>query len=189
MSKPAIGVKGSPTSLDSWNGIRNEIFFVYFLAYLSPVCLEINLEWRFLIFWIFLLFFWECSGLEGTELRTIFFFFLVGLFLSLSQPSLVRNKARMMFFNFLIFFAIFLGALQLGLGETVSRTKFFLCLYLPIPARSCVKWRQKYVFNFFELFSYIFFNFFKILQPESGRNCTRYEIFLSLFQPIPALFR
>ena len=44
MSKPAIGVKGSPTSLDSWNGIQNEIFFVYFLAYLSSVCLEIMLE-------------------------------------------------------------------------------------------------------------------------------------------------
>ena len=64
-----------------------------------------------------------------------FFFFLVGLFLSLSQLGLVRNKARMMFFNFLIF----LGALQLGLGETISETKFFLCLYLHIPAQSGVK--------------------------------------------------
>ena len=51
------------------NGIRDEFFFVSFLANLIPFGLEIMLERGFLIFWIFLLFFSEfCStGRVWTE--------------------------------------------------------------------------------------------------------------------------
>ena len=45
-------------------------------------------------------------GRVGTEFGTKFFF---SPFLNLSHPGLDRNIARMMFFNFLNFFAIFFG--------------------------------------------------------------------------------
>ena len=51
------------------------------------------------------------------------FFFL---FLGLSQLGLDRNSARMMFFNFLNHFAIFLGILYSGFGRNGIRSENFI---------------------------------------------------------------
>ena len=93
----------------SINGIRDENFFLSFSPYLFPFWLKIMPErgFFFLIFEFFCYFFqnflprvvyeWN-SGLN-------FFFLLFGL----SHPVLAKNNAGKRFFNFLNFFAIFLG--------------------------------------------------------------------------------
>ena len=69
------------------NRIRDENCFRCSSAYLNPDWIEIMPEWSFLIFWIFLLLFWEfsCSGRVGTKFWLNFFFFH---FLALSEPCL-----------------------------------------------------------------------------------------------------
>ena len=88
-----------------WNS--GWIFFFSFSTYLNTVWIEIMPELCFLIFGILLLLFLEfsCPGWVGTEFGTKFFFFFLGL----SYPSTDRNKAGMMFFDFLNFFPIFFG--------------------------------------------------------------------------------
>ena len=83
-------------SIEGRKGIRNENIFPSFLAYLSPVWIEIKPEWCFLIFWIFLLFFLEflIQGRVETEFETNFFF---------SQYKYFRNGV----FIFLLFFCEF----------------------------------------------------------------------------------
>ena len=92
----------------SMNGIRDKNCFFSFSTYVIPIWLKIMPEWSFLILWIFLLFFSEfsCRGRVRTEFGTKFFF---SLFLDLSHPVLVRNNVGSVFFNFMIFFAIFFG--------------------------------------------------------------------------------
>ena len=83
-------------SIEGRKGIRNENIFPSFLAYLSPVWIEIKPEWCFLIFWIFLLFFLEflIQGRVETEFETKFFF-------------LNTNISGMVFLFFCYFFCEF----------------------------------------------------------------------------------
>ena len=77
-------------------------------------------------------FFWECSSQGYVEIVLGMKFFY--RFYGVSRPSLARNKARMMFFNFLNFNTILLGMLKLGLGEMEAEKKFFyLFLFLSWP--------------------------------------------------------
>ena len=91
----------------SLNEIWDKIFFLSFLTYLILFWLKIMLEKGFSIFSIFLLFFSEFSCPVEYERNSgkIFFF----LFLGLSHPVLAKKNARMRFFNFSNFFAIFFG--------------------------------------------------------------------------------
>ena len=83
------------------------LFFFSFSVYLNPIWIEILPEWYFLIFWIFLLFFWNFLPRDGKERNSGWKIF--SLFLGLFQPSSDRNNARMMFFNFFaISFGIFM---------------------------------------------------------------------------------
>ena len=158
-----------------WNGIRDKIYFLFFLANLNLVQIEIIAKWSFLIFWKFLLFFWEfsCLGREGTKFGTKFFaiflrIFLPGssmnkiwdeifffLFHGLYQPGLDRNIAGTMFFNFYNFFDIFLGIFSPGSGCNGIQHNFFslfLGLSHPVLAKNNVGKRFYNFFNFFAIF-------------------------------------
>ena len=84
---------------------------------------------------------------------------------------------------FFFFFTIFLGTLQLGSGEMVPRTKFLLLLslFLLVPARFGMKWRQKDVFNFFELF-------WECFSRSHVETVLSTNIFLTLLRPVPTQF-
>ena len=79
------------------NGIRDKNFFLSFSAILVPFWLKIIPERGFLIFWIFLLFFFE-----------IFF----------PKPSMNRNRGKN-------FFSLFLGLSTLVLAKYITGKRFF----------------------------------------------------------------
>ena len=62
-----------------------KIFALSFLAYLSPVWIEIMLERCFLLFWIFLGILFHGSGKNGIRNEFFFFFFILGLSLGVSN--------------------------------------------------------------------------------------------------------
>ena len=132
-----------------------KFFFPPFKAYLSPIWIEILLEW---CFWVLLLFFWEFSspGRVGSELGTIFFFFFFFI-QGLSLLGLDRNIAGMMFFYFLNFFAIFFGISYPGSSRNEILDKIY---FISFSAYLTPVWIEKKclneVFKFFEFFCYIF---------------------------------
>ena len=69
-------------------------------------------------------FFWNFQARVGQERNSGLNFF--SLFLDLSQPSLDRNNAGMIFYNFLNFFAIFFGISSLRRVRTEFGTKIFI---------------------------------------------------------------
>ena len=86
-------------SKPGWVGMDSEQNFVFpFSAFPVPFWQEIKSEWCFLIFWIFVLFFWNYRNqVESEWTRNDFIFLILGL----SRPILPRDKAGKMFFNFL----------------------------------------------------------------------------------------
>ena len=82
---------------------------------------------------------------------------MFSLFLDLSHPVLARNNVGSMFFNFMIFFAIFFGIFLLGSSMNRMWTKFFffffflifLGLLYPVLDRNNA---GKRFFNFFGIF-------------------------------------
>ena len=140
--------------------------FLAFSAYLIPFWLKIMSERGFLIFWIFLLFFWEfsCSGLVWTEFGTKIFFFV---FLGLSHPVLDKNNAGKRFFNFLIFvlffFQNFLARVEY---EQNSELNFF---FLSFSAYLIPFWLKIIAERGFSIF-WFFSIFFGIFMPGSSIN-------------------
>ena len=109
------------------NGTRNGIFFISFSAYPYSICLEMKQEWCFFFLFFFNYFtfflFFIFLGMSRAEivLGTKFFFF----FFVPSQPCLSINEAKMTFFSFLNFFAIFLGMLQLRSSSSNPTNPFY----------------------------------------------------------------
>ena len=70
--------------VSSMNGIRGLKFFFLFLGLSHPVLARNNAGSMFLIFWFFLVFFWEfsCPGRVWTEFGTKFFFYISRLITS-----------------------------------------------------------------------------------------------------------
>ena len=83
--------------------------FSLFLGLSHPVWLGIMQKSGFLIFWIILLFFSEFIARVKYERNSGLKFF--SHFLGLPHPVLSRNNAEKRFFDFLNFFAIFVGIL------------------------------------------------------------------------------
>ena len=111
------------------------------------------LEWCFLISWIFFYFFGNFLARVGLEQYTGLKFF--PLFLGLSHPSLDRNKAGMMIFNFLNFFAIFLEFSSLCWVGTEFGTNIFLSFsayLIPVWIEIISKWCFFNLLNFFAFF-------------------------------------
>ena len=84
---------------------KRNFFLHSFSAFPVLFWLEIKPEWCFLIFWIFILLLWnflDRVGLDRTQIKK----FLL-LILNLPRSVWARNKAGMMFFNFLNFYTIF----------------------------------------------------------------------------------
>ena len=127
------------------NSIWNEIFFHSLLAYLSSVWIEILPEWCFLIFWIFLLFFWNFLvrvGLEWNSGQNLF-----SLLPGQSQPGSNRNNSKMKFFNFLKILAIFLRIFLPWSGRNKIRDEIFCYFFENFLA--WVKYEQNLGRNFF----------------------------------------
>ena len=95
------------------NGIRAQIFFVLFSAYLIPFWLKIIPERGFLKFFeFFCFFFWNFfAGVEVERNSGLKFF---SPFLGLSHPILAKNNDGKRFFIILNFFAIFIGIFLIG---------------------------------------------------------------------------
>jgi len=89
------------------NGIRDQNFVFTFSAYIFQFWLKIMPGRSFIIFWIFLLFFWnflarvEYERNPGLKFR----FHIFGL----SHPVWARNNAGNRFYNFLNFYTILFG--------------------------------------------------------------------------------
>ena len=84
---------------------RTKIFFLSFSAYLLPFWLKIMPERDFLIFWFFLLLFWNFLARVGHEQNSGIKFF--STFLGLSLPVLPKNNAGKRFFLIFWIFLLF----------------------------------------------------------------------------------
>ena len=109
-------------------------------AYIIPSWLAIMPERGF---WIFLLLFLEfsCPGWVWAKFGTKFFFLILGL----SNLVLAKNNAKKRFFNFLNFFAIFVG------------------IFLPGSTMNGI-----WDYNFFHYFSAYVILFWLTIMPERG---------------------
>ena len=103
---------------------RTNFFFFSFSAYLTPFWIEIMLERGFLIFWIFLLFFWnfharvEYERNSGLKFFFSFSAFLIPVWTEIMPEWYFFN----IFFNFLLFFWEYSCPGRVG---TEFGTKFF----------------------------------------------------------------
>ena len=158
-----------------WTEFGTKIFFLSFLASLSPFWIEIKTKLTFLIFWIFLLFFSEysCPGRVLMEFGTKIFF----LFLSLSQPVLAKNNTRKRFFNFLICFSIFLGICLPGSSVSGIRDKNF---FLVFSAYLIPFWLEI-------MLEFFFFNFLD--RNNAGKRFFNFLIFFLFFLEFSCLGR
>ena len=110
----------------SMNGIRNEIFFPSFSAYLIPFWQKIMPERGFLIFWIFLLIFSQFASPSRvwTEFGTKCFL-----------PNLIPYWLKIMLERDFLIFWFFLEFSCPDRVRTEFRTKFFFSLSWPISSR------------------------------------------------------
>ena len=117
------------------DGFRTKKNFLLFFGLYLPDLARNNPKMIFLVFWIFVLFFFEFSrlGCVGTDSERIFFL----LFFGLSHLVLVRNKPKMMFYNSLNFYTVFLEFSKPGCVGTNSEWNFFSSLFWLFPSRFC----------------------------------------------------
>mgnify|MGYP007088569839 CR=1 FL=1 len=120
--------------------------------------------WRFLIFWIFLLFFWEfyCSGQVETVQNLKFFLSLLLACPDLFQLEMKPGQCFLNVFNFFAFF-FFLEFSSSDQVKTVPNEKIVFSLVRLVSTRFGLKWSQDFFFKFFEFF-------FGILKLGSGKN-------------------
>ena len=116
------------------------------------------LEWGFLFFWIFLLFFfWNFNPRVDCERNLGLRFFF--LFLGLSYPVLAKTNARMRFFNFFNFFCYFfrnfLARVEYEWNLEIKFCSLFLILSHSVLAKNNA---GKWFFNFLNFIA-IFFEF------------------------------
>ena len=137
------------------------------------------LEWHFLIFRIFILFFWIfLIGLGWNELGTKFVFLLI---LGHSHSVLPRDKARMMFFIFWIFILFFWNFLNRVRLERTRNNFFFLTLGL---SRTFLAW-NKVRMMFFNVLNF-YTIFLKFSKPGwVGMDSERNFVFLFSVFPVP----
>ena len=115
----------------------------------SPVWLEKNPEWCFLIFWIFLLFFLECSspGRVGMKLGTKIF-----LISFLACPDAVWLEIKPEW----CFYTIFFGMLYPGSGRNGTRNENFLICFSTSPGPVWLEIKREWCFLVFWIFILFF---------------------------------
>ena len=131
-----------------------------------------------LIFWIFYL---------GSVRNPSEWFFLLSLFLGLSQPILAWKESIMFFFfffNFLNFFSYFFGVFYFGSGRNSSKRFFFLFSLFLSHSHPILAWKEAMM-----VFSN-FLNFFGIFYYGSCRNTSKWFFFFYFlsFSTFPNLF-
>ena len=105
-------------------GTRIKIFLIYFSAWDGPVWLGMKPEWHFLICWIFLVFFWECSNPGRVEIAL-----RKKIFLSLFQS--IPAKFSQKWSQNDIFLLFFIGTLQPWSGRNGTwNEKFFISFFI-----------------------------------------------------------
>ena len=116
------------------NGIRNEICFLSFSAYLSTICIEIMSELCFWIFWIFFAIFLAifCPGFGWNGIRNEIFSLS---FLAYLKPVWIEIMLEWWFLVFWIFFPVF-GDFSIPgrVGTEFETNFFFLFLGLSLPS-------------------------------------------------------
>ena len=136
-----------------------------------------------LIFWIFLLYFSEFSCWVEYKRNSGLKFF--SRFLGLPHPVMAKNNVGKRFFNFLNFFAIFLGIFLPGRVQTEFGTKIFFSLSRPTSSSLLQKIMPGRGFIIFWIFLLFFWNF--LAHVEYERNSGR-KFFFSLFRPFSSRF-
>ena len=132
---------------------KTKIFLFSFWASPNPVWLEVKLEWPFLTFWFFLLFFKNVLVMLQNE---FFFPFLAcpsSIWLEMKLEWLLK------FFEFFYYIYIYFFFLNffwecsiLGLGETIPKTKFFLFSFLTYPDPIWLEMKPEWRFLNFWIF-------------------------------------
>ena len=136
-------------SIPGWVGteFRTKIFFSFSRA------ISARFGYKYCLFDIFSNFFGNFLARDGMERNLERKFF--SLLLSLSQPGLDRNIVGMMFFNFLVFFPIFLEFSSPCRVRMEFGTKFFSPLFLGLFQPGLDRNNARVMFfnflNFFEI--------------------------------------
>ena len=164
---------------------RNDVFyFLSFLVFPILYWLEKKLWWCFLIFWFFLLFFFEFSILSCVETHRNDFYY----FLSFTAfPNLFWLEKKLWWCILFEVFCYFFGIFYYGSGRNSSE-QFFYFYFLSFLAFPILFWLEKklcWCFLIFWIFLLFFWNFlFWVMLKPIG---TIFIIF-SLSRPFPSYF-
>ena len=165
-----------------WTEFGTKIFFLSYSAYLLPFRLKIKPERDFLIFWFFLLLFWNFLPRAVYEQNSGLKFF--SHFRGLSDPVLAKNNAGTRFFNFFNFFAIFFGIFFPRPSKNENRDNFFFLSFpaylLPVLAKSNFGNR---FFNFLIFYNIFFWNFLALVGYKQNSRLKFFSLFLGLSNP------
>ena len=137
-------------------------------------------ELTFLVFWIFLLFFWNFLARVGLEKNSGVKF--VFLFLGLSHPILDKNNAGNRFLNFFAIFSLFSSP---GRVWTEFGTKFF---FFSFSAYRIPFWLKIMLERSFLIFWFLFFswNFLARIEYERNSGLKFFSLYLGLSHPVSA---
>ena len=102
------------------------------------------------------------------------------LFLSLSQPGLDRNIARMMFFHFFSYF--FFQNFLAWVGWNEIRDEFFFPFFSPIPTCLDINIVGMIFFFFYKFFAIFFLNYLGQVRLERNSERIFFSLFLGLSQ-------
>ena len=145
-------------------------------------------EWSFLIFWIFLLFFWEfsCTGLVGTDFGTIYIYIYIYIctFSAYPNPVLIEIMTEWSFLIFWILLLFFrVSSFPGRVGTEFGTNIFFFFLGLSKRGLDRNNAKMKF-FNFLNFFAIIW----EFSSPFRVGMEFRTNIFFSISRPISSRF-
>ena len=105
------------------------------------------------------------------------------LYLGPSNPVLAKNNTGNRIFNFLNFFAVFLGIFLLGSSRNGIRDKFFFLSFSAYLIPFWLKIMPEIGFLIFWFFLYFFRNFLVRVEYERNLRLKFFSLFLGLYHP------